>query len=175
MIINNIKNKILGNRSKTNGGYTLVELVFYVSLFAVLTLSVINAMITMTKSFRETSINVQLTQSSNIMERISREVRQASAVTVSSPTNITLTTTDSAGSPKTVQFILSGSNIQLLENGASVGNLNSPRIVVTGLTFTEITTVEGKALKIFFTVRSTTDTQGRLIDFYDTVVLRGGY
>jgi type II secretory pathway pseudopilin PulG len=171
----NLKNKKFARRLQRNSGYTLVELLFYISLFAVLTLSVINAMVTMTKAFRETAVQVELTQSSSIIERISREVRNASTVTVTSASNITINTTDEAGAAKTVQFMLSGTNVQLLENSVLTGNLNSPNIRVSALTFTEITTTEGKALKIFMTVNSVNDSQGRSVDFYNTVGLRQSY
>jgi type II secretory pathway pseudopilin PulG len=158
-----------------NGGYTLVELLFYISLFSILALLVINSLLVMTKAFRETSIHVELTQSSNIIERMSREIRNASVVTVASADNITINTTDGAGATKTVQFLLSGTNLQLLENGVLTGNLNSPNIRVSALTFTEITTTEGKALKIFLTVDSRNDIQARSVDFYNTVGLRQSY
>jgi type II secretory pathway pseudopilin PulG len=175
MIINNFKNKKFANGSQRSGGYTLVELLFYISLFSVLTLLVINSMITMTKAFRETSIHVELTQSSAIIERISREIRNASAVTVTSASDITLNTTDGAGTAKTVQFNLSGTNVRLTENGTLTGNLNSPNITISALSFTEITTTEGRALKIFMTVSSVNDPQARSVDFYNTVVLRQSY
>jgi len=55
-------------------GYAILELLFYISFFTVLALVVINAMIAMAKSFRETAIYAELDQSANIMERMSREI-----------------------------------------------------------------------------------------------------
>ncbi len=184
MIINNFKNKKFLQHTRSRDGYTLVELLFYVSLFAVMTLLVINSMLTMTKAFRETSVNVELTQSSTILERISREVRNASVVTVTSvtPGNITINTTDETGTAKTMQFLLSGMNVQLWENSTAtggvntfIGNLNSPSIRATTLTFNKITTTEGEALKILLTVNSIKDSQGKSVDFYNTVALRQSY
>ena len=132
-------------------------------------------MITMTRSFRETGIQGELVQSGTIMEKISREIRQAHDINSITATNLNLDSTDSAGVDKTVQFVLSGNNLQFVENGVLVGNLNSPNIVVTGLTFTQITTVEGKAVKVALSVRSSNDQLNRVVDFYDTISLSGSY
>ncbi|HBA45878.1 hypothetical protein A2W67_00595 [Candidatus Nomurabacteria bacterium RIFCSPLOWO2_02_40_28] len=156
-------------------GYAILELLFYIAFFAILSLVVINAMIVMTRSFRETSIQGELIQSGVIMERISREVRQAYNISSISATDLNLDSTDNGGANKTVEFLLSGTDIQLLENGVLTGNLNTLNITVTALTFTQITTTKGKAVKIAFTVRSSNDKLNRTQDFYDTIVLRGIY
>ncbi len=158
-----------------NKGYAILELLFYIALFAILSIVVINSMIVMARSFRETAVQAELVQSGTVMERISREVRQAYNISSISASDLKLNTTDDAGANKTVEFLLSGSNIQLLENNVLTGNLNTPNITVTNLTFTPITTVKGKAVKISLTLKSNNDTLSRLQDFYDTIVLRGSY
>ena len=156
-------------------GYAILELLFYIAFFAILSLVVINAMIVMTRSFRETSIQGELIQSGVIMERISREVRQAYNISSISATDLNLDSTDNGGANKTVEFLLSGTDIQLLENGVLTGNLNTPNIAVTALTFTQVTTTKGKAVKVALTVKSNNDALARTQDLYDTIVLRGIY
>ncbi|MBI2627594.1 hypothetical protein HYW72_01540 [Candidatus Nomurabacteria bacterium] len=156
-------------------GYAILELLFYIAFFAIFSLIVINAMITMTKSFRETSIYGELAQSGVIMERMSREIRQAYDISSIGANNLKLNTKDDAGANKTIEFLLSGFNLQLLENNIFTGNLNAPNIAVTVLAFSQITTVKGKAVKIFLTVKSNNDALNRTFDFYDTIVLRGAY
>lgn len=161
--------------SQQKSGYAILELLFYIIFFSILSLVVINAMVTMTRSFRETAIQAELVQSGVIMERISREIRASYDISSISASDLNLNTKDDAGANKTVEFLLSGSNIQFLENSVLTGNLNTPNIVVTGLTFTQVTTVKGKAVKILLTVKSNNDKLNRTQDFYDTVVLRGDY
>ena len=156
-------------------GYAILELLFYIAFFAILSLVVINAMIVMTRSFKETSIQGELIQSGVIMERISREVRQAYNISSISATDLNLDSTDNGGANKTVEFLLSGTDIQLLENGVLTGNLNTPNIAVTALTFTQVTTTKGKAVKVALTVKSNNDALARTQDLYDTIVLRGIY
>lgn len=152
-------------------GYAILELLFYVSFFAVLSLVVINSMIIMAQSFRETVIHAELAQSGSILERMSREIRQANDISSISASDLALNT----GANKTMEFKFISPNIQLWDNGSNIGNLNSPNIIVTNLAFTQITTAKGKAVKIILTVRSGNDKLNRVFDFYDTVVLRGSY
>jgi hypothetical protein len=153
-----------------NNGYALVELLFYIS-----SLVIVNALVVMTRSFRETNVLADLQNGSNIIERISREVRKAESISTISASDLKINTTDDAGASKTIEFLLSGSNVQILENNTLTGNLNSPSLSVTGLSFTQISTTSGVAIKMLLTVRSNKDTLGRTVDFYDTISLRGSY
>ena len=155
-------------KNKNKNGYALLELLFYISFFAVLTIVVINAMIIMARSFKETTIQAEFVQSGTIMERMSREIRQAASASVVSATDLKLDT-------NRIGFNLSGADIQLLENGTLTGTLNAPNITVTALAFTSITTAKSKAVRIVLTLKADDDASGRLVNFYDTVVLRGSY
>ncbi|MES2023384.1 MAG: hypothetical protein V4439_01750 [Patescibacteria group bacterium] len=164
------KNKKLIN----SGGYALVETIFYIAILGILSTAVISALVTMGKTFKETVAQTALLQSSSIMERMSREVRQDYSATLVSSTDLILK--DSAGVNKT-EFKLSGTDLQLLEGSGLTftGNLNSPNVTVTALSFTQITTTQGKAFKVVMSVRYTLGSVVRTADFYDTVTLRGSY
>lgn len=163
------------NIKKTSSGYFLVEALFYISLLAIFSIAIVNSIIVMTKSFKETAVQAELMQGGAIIERISREIKQANSISTISAGDLKLNTKDSAGAAKTVEFLLSGSNIQLLENSVLSGNLNTSNLAVSNLTFTQVVTANGEAVKVFLTLSSTHDVLGRAHDFYDTAVLRGGY
>lgn len=129
----------------------------------------------MTRSFKETTLQAELLQSGSIMERMSREIRQAYGISSISATDLNLNSTDTTGANKTVEFTLSGTDIHFLENSTLTGNLNTPNIVITALTFTQITTATGNAVKISLSLRSSDDNLSRVFDLNDTVVLRGNY
>ena len=161
---------------KSNSGYSLLELVFYISLFTFLSLVVINSVLVMTRSLKETSFYSQLQTGGSMMGTISREVRRATSINSISSSDLVLNTTDDAGDSKTVEFVLSSANIQFLENDVFTGNLNSFGVAVGSLSFTEIDMRNGgKAIKIFFTISLNSDLSGQSYDFYDTIVLRSGY
>lgn len=168
------ENKIVFKK-RGSRGYTLIELLFYIAIFSLISLLVIDAMLTMARSFKETSIYAELSQGGAIMERMSREIRQANSINSISSTSLKLNTKDTGGADKTVEFRLSGTDIEFYENDTLSGDLNSPNIVVTALSFTEITTVEGKTVKAALSIRSSHDKLSRVHDFYNTIVLRGDY
>jgi len=160
---------------KVKGGYTLVEILFYIALFSVLTLAIIDSFVTMTKAFKEISIQSDLVQSSLAIERMSREIRQAYGINSITTSDLKLNTKDELDNNETVRFLLSGSDIQLFENDVLTGNLNTPNIQVVNLSFTQITTVNGNAIKISLSVKSGRDMTNRVENFYNTVLLRGDY
>jgi len=162
-------------KSKTKDGYAVLELLFYIAFFTIFSLLIINAIITMASSFKETSIQAEFVQSGNIMEKMSREIRQAYGINTISGSDLILNTKDDTGANKTVEFKFVGQNIELWDAGSNMGNLNAPKTIITALSFTQITTTKGKAVKIFLTLRSSNDVLGRTQDFYNTIVLRGSY
>ena len=156
-------------------GFTILEVFFYIIIFAVFSIVAIDALITMTRSFKETAVYADLAIGSSMMEKISREIREAYGINAITATSLRLNTTDEQGANKIVEFSLSGSDIQFLENDMLIGNLHSSDIVATDLSFSEITTALGKAVKVSFSIRSASDPQNRVYDFYDTVGLRESY
>ena len=144
-----------------NKGYAMLEILFYIALFAILSIAVIDAMIMMTKSFRETTIHKELIQGGNIMEKITREIRQASEINSISTNNIKFSTTNLDGTSKTIEFSLSGTDIRFLENDVFIGNLNTTNVSVLALNFTQINTTKGNAVKISLRVKSNHDLQNR--------------
>lgn len=109
------------------------------------------------------------------MEKISHEIKQAYDINSISSTSLVLNTKDASGNNKTVQFNSSGDDILFTDNGTLVGALNNPNIQISNLSFTQISTLQGKEVKIFFTVNAIDDAQNKTYDFYDTVILRGTY
>jgi hypothetical protein len=162
------------NKSKKSG-YSVLELIFYIALFVLLSIAVMNAILVMTKSFKETAVYSELLDSGSTMERMSREIKQATGINSISATDLVLNSKDDNDVDITIEFLLSGSNVQLIENGVLTGNLNSSNIVVTSLSFTQIDTVKGSAVKLALSARSSRDSLSRVQDFYDTIVLRGDY
>ncbi len=160
---------------KKQAGFTLVEMLFYVALFSVVSLILIKAIITMVASFRETQITADINQANQIIERVSREIRQADSINTISTSSIKLDTTDSSGNAATIAFTLSGTNLELRENDVLIGNLNSTNLALNSLSFTQITTTQSEAVKFTMTVHSSRYGSTRTANFYDTLVLRGSY
>ena len=162
-------------KNKNSQGYAILELIFYISFFAVLSIAVISSMLTMSRSFKETAIYLKASRGAEIIERMVRETRNANAINTISTTSLKLNTTNGAGVATTVEFTLAGTDIELRENNSLIGDLDAPNITIESLSFTEITTTAGKAIKMQLSVSLGDDPLNRTFDFYDTVVLRGSY
>jgi len=135
-------------------GYAILELLFYVAFFSVLTLTVVSALLSMSKTFKETSRQAEILRGSAILERISSEIRQASAIDSISTTNLQLNQ-DNAGVISIAEFSLAGTDLEFRRDGGLVGDLNPPNLLVSALNFTQITTAAGQAVKRSMTSSAT--------------------
>ncbi len=163
------------NNLKNKNGYAILETLLYISFFAILSIAVINAMVSMMKSFKENRIQSELIEGSYLMEKISREIRQSSDIVSLNLNELILKKIDSANSEIYVKFLLNNNNIQFFENNVLIGNLNSANLKVNDLSFFGINTIKGKALKFSLNVQVSFDVLNRDRDFYNSVILRGSY
>lgn len=169
-------------KTQNKNGFSLIEIMVYLAIFTTLSILVINSFIVILSSFNTTSMNRKLLESGTIsMERISREIRYAKNIDIvnsflgSNPGALQLNSTDSSGNFMTVKFINENSNLNLYKNDNLEGNLLGQNISVTNLIFSRITTTESEAVKIEMTLQYSGGNNIKSENFYDTIVLRGGY
>ena len=166
------------NRQK---GFTLIESLIYLALFVLLSTVLIDSLLMMHKAYSETRINRDLLESASVsMERMTREVRGGTSLNVSASMFaatsgvLAINTTDSGGASKTEQFALVSNAVQFTENGVVSGNLTGANVSVDSLTFRNITTIKGSAVKIEMSLHSLIDPT-RIMSLSDTVAMRGAY
>lgn len=169
------------NHKSYSQGVSAVELILYITLFAVLSVVVLNSLIVTMRSFSEVRSNHDLLNGGLYsMERMTREIRNAESVDILGSTLgvnsgvLALTTRDISGNPKTVIFSKSGTSLIISENGVT-GTLTGQNVDITNLVFYQTTTVKGSVIKIEMTVQDNRSPSGRSENFYNTVALRGGY
>lgn len=169
-------------KNKLQKGYTLIETIVYLSIFALVSVLVINSFITVSYSYSSVRSNNDLLESGSFaMERMSREIRQAKTISVanstlsSSPGVLELNSTDSSGNAFIVKFSVSNGALNVYENNTLVGNILGSNVSVTNLVFRRITTTKGEAVKIEMTLQDTRSKTTSIEKFYDTVILRGAY
>ena len=166
---------MIKNIKKTNAGDSLVEVIFYVALFAILSVVLLDILITMTGLSMATMVDRDIMQGSTIMENISRGLKQANNFSFASNI-LTVNTKDDSGNPKTITYTFSNNNIQTTDSVlGDLGNLNIPNISVDSFNVSMINTLQGKAAKINLTIESNRDSENNTEDFEDTVILRGSY
>ena len=90
-------------------GFSIAEIIIYLAIFTMVSILVINSFITITKSFTTTHTNRDLLESGiTSMERMSREIRQASSIDLAGSSLSTgilqLNSTDGASNPVVINF-----------------------------------------------------------------------
>lgn len=167
-----IKNK---NRNK---GYTLVETLFYVALFALLAITVTNSLIRMGKSFKEVVIYKNVLQNSSIVETLTRDIRQSFGVqgVNTNGNNLIIKIFDiNTNAEKTVEYRLVGNNLAFYQNNTFISNLNHSSVTVKSLSFVRTNTSEGEYVSFSIVLGHGSDSSNRDFNFQNTIVLRDGY
>lgn len=162
---------------KHRGGYSLLELVIYIGLFALLSIVIMKSLVVVMKTYTTAQAYRRLqANGSLVMERITREMRDASVISGSSvfgshPGTLSLSGSDGSETEHTVSFSVASNGVRVTENGVT-GTLTTNEVIVNNLVFRKITTTVGEGVKIELTL---TTANGHIVTakFYDTVLLRG--
>lgn len=170
-------------RNSKQKGYSIIEMVVYLSIFAIMSVVVINSFIVILKSFNTSRINRNLLESGSIaMERIGREIRETKTINVANstfgtnPGILQLDSLNVTGYPDSViRFVVSNGALNIYENGVLIGNLLGQNVTVSSLIFRRMTNTNSEAIKIEMTLQTVSGNTTRLENFYSTVVLRGLY
>jgi type II secretory pathway pseudopilin PulG len=158
-------------------GYSLIELVIYISLFVLIAVVVIQSLIYAMKTY-STARNYRTLQrnAETTLSRLTTEIRSAKAVSTSSSSFgttsgvLALTGIDSAGLPYNPTFSLDNGIARVVVGGVSTP-LASSEVTFSELTFWNIITTNSDAVKIKTTL-STTRPPFITKTFYTTVILR---
>jgi type II secretory pathway pseudopilin PulG len=158
---------------KQKKGFTLLEMVLYMTLLAVIFLVVINTTLSFKSSYRELGA-LRLTEHSGIdsMERMTRDIRAASTADTSVSGELTLTATAN-GNSTTTRFYLQSSVLKVDVNGTYSGPLSVASASVTSLTFNKITNTNSTAVKVDLTIQGTDGPATSTKSYHSTIVLKG--
>lgn len=163
---------------KLKNAFSIIEIIIYLAIFTIVSIVVINSFIIVLSSFTTIRINHDLLGSGSMaMERISREIRQASSIDVVNTTSevLQLNSTDSSGNIVVIKFAKEGDALNIYKDGNIVGNILASNIILNSISFDRIVTTKGEGLKIKIVLQNTGGKIERIENFYNTVVLRGGY
>lgn len=167
---------------KKEKGISLIEVVIYVGLFSLLSVFTIDALFQTARSFSSIRIARDINDSSaKIIERMVHDIRGATSVDVvnstfdANPGRLTLNTVSASGTPKTVEYFLSGNALHIRENGVDMGSLLSSRTSISGVLFHYINSGTTVAIKIDLFVTAMRGELSATEHFYDTIILRGTY
>ena len=164
---------------KNNKGYSMVELLIYVSLMAVIILVVVNTVISFTKTYKEVGALRAVEHSANdAMERMTRDIRAASTITNAystlgtSPGVLTIVATANTVST-TTKFYIQNNILKMDINGVYYGPLSLSNAQVTNLVFNDLNSGISHAVKIDMTIQATVGTITKTKTYHSTIILRG--
>lgn len=167
---------------KKNKGFTLVEMIIYVAILAIVSVIAINATLAMLRAFSDIRVSRDVNNTATVMlERIAREVRGATSVDTGqsilgvNPGVLILNTKDSGGNDTTIEFSITNNLMRVKEGGVDKGALNSGSVVVDNIVYYLVSGVNSDAVKIEMQLTGKRGSVQKTRKFYDTVVLRGSY
>jgi prepilin-type N-terminal cleavage/methylation domain-containing protein len=165
---------------KHRNGFSLVEMIIYMAILAMMLLVIINTLFIISTSQRTVKSSKTIENSGIFsLERMVRDIRNATSVDTnqsilgSHPGVLVLNGTDVNGNSHVVKFYLSTSTLHVVDNSVDQGALTETGTKVTNLVFTLINTTKSSAVRIQMTLESGTSTYYRSEKFYSTAILRG--
>jgi Tfp pilus assembly protein PilW len=168
--------------SRTQKGFTLVELLVYMTVLVLMLVAVVGAVTGFARFYKRIAAGQSIARSgSYAMERMTREIRNAQTIDQTGsalgahPGRLTVVTPVSTGVTRSSEFSIVGNELRLSQDGVVTGTLTTPGTVVENLVFYRIATTTSEAVRIILTLSKTTGTTTVSASFYDTAVLRGSY
>lgn len=169
---------------KQGNGYTLIELVIYVGIVAVVALVVTNSILILNRTLTSFRLERRLaTSSETAMRRIVREAHLASDIYASSSLGVSLGVLSLASQEseedaavKDVMIYVSGGVLTLRRATGPAVALTASGVTVTNLVFRQITNSSvSKSVKVELTLRASAGNASTTRSYYTTTLLRGAY
>ena len=177
-----IGSKLAARRSLLVAGFSLVEMVIYIGLLALMLLSLLAAVNLMSRSWKVAQGHTALAAAGSIaMERIMHDVRGATSVDsagssfVASSSILKLSSIDSSGNATTTTFSVTRGMLYANLGAAASTSLLMSGVGVQAFTAYHITTTNSESVRIVLQLVAATTTATTTATFYDTAVLRGSY
>lgn len=160
--------------TKGNEGFSLIEMLAYISILVFMLVIILEVVISITSSGRIiTSIRNIENSAILSMERITREIRQADSINLTQSTLGThpgkLVLIDSTN---TTEFYISNNMIFIKKNGVELGSLTATGTKVTNLKFSRFATSTSEGIRVEMRLESGTSTHYRTETFYNSATIR---
>ena len=155
-------------------GYSLLELVIYIGLFAVIAVVIIRSLVVTMKTYANAQSYRRLQNNGElVMERIVREVRASESVSSGTynthPGALTLSQ-NTSGVEESVGFSVANNKVQVTVEGVTT-TLSTDQVQVSNLVFRSFVTPHSSGIKTELTL-TTTSAPIVSATFYSTTLLR---
>jgi len=168
---------IFPNNTKKGKGFSLVEMVIYLSIMTVITLVIVQSIVIILRSNKQSFNNNVIENSAvSVLERIKRETRRAREVDLLNSNlslgQLQMNVFEEDGNLSTAKIVLDEhGKVEVYEGGTLMGPLTVSGATVTTLSFTLIQTEKSEAIRTTLVIKSGDKTG----TFYSTEILRGSY
>lgn len=161
--------KILVVVNEMQKGFTLVEIILYVGIMAIVFSAIVPFTWSVIENGSKSAVQQEVFDNARfISEKIKFEVLRASGIATVSANSLSLT--DFAPDTTTV-IDLSGGNVRINKNGGGAVNLNSQNVAVSDLTFTNYSSTDNRTKNVDFTL--TASESGVRQEFHSSISIRG--
>lgn len=170
------------NAPKNARGYTLVELLVYASLVALLFGVVIQTAITISSVYKTSRAYLDINSAAiTAFSALSRDIRRASSIDQvnstfnSSGGKLVLLMKQPDGTNNSTAYYVANNRVEVDQNGVYSGDVTQSDLDVSDLTFRQFIQGSTTAVRIEMTVVPNASSSVPALNFYGTYVLRGSY
>jgi type II secretory pathway pseudopilin PulG len=164
---------------KNNPGYSLVEMIIYISVLSIISILSINTILSFTRSYRDLgALRIVEHSGTDAMERMTRDIRSASSIDMANSSFGTnpgilsiITTVDGVSTVK--KFYVQDNIIKVDVGGTYFGPLTLSNASVTSLTFRQLNSGISDAVKIDMTISGTVGEITKTNTYHSTIILKG--
>jgi type II secretory pathway pseudopilin PulG len=157
---------------KLKAGFSLMEMIVYISIMALIMVVVVNTLIVIISTQRDIK-NLRAIEQSAIsaFDRIIREVRDANSVQ-SASSSLVLNSTDDLGTPITVEFSVNSGVLEFKTDNGTSSPLTNSQVTVVSSTFYHIIEGSDSTVKVEMTLEAGQGQFFRSENFYTSATFR---
>lgn len=142
---------------KKNKGFTIVEIIAYFSILAIVSTLVITSIINLFKNYNIVKINQEIEYNAiSILDKLTRDVRDANKINIQNSSfsvaqgSLSLDISSSTNSLITnnVKFYLENNKIKYMQDGVYFGNLSTNSVAVSSFKIFYINASSSEAIKV---------------------------
>lgn len=173
----------LKNPRRASFGFSVMEMLIYIAILAVISVLAVNSILIIIKSFNQYRLLRFINAAGQMsMERIIREIRLAGDIDETGsvfdihPGRLKLNTVDpDTETSTTMEFFVSSDVLMLKKGETNAIPLTSDNVSLANLTFRKISASSAKAVKIEMEIRSENGDFSKAEKFNNGAVLRKSY
>jgi prepilin-type N-terminal cleavage/methylation domain-containing protein len=166
-------------RANSKAGFSLIEMVIYIAILALMLSVIVSVIYSLTQSNRQIRTTRLIENSAMIvLERIEREIREAETLIEGSsvfdvhPSSLTLSGEAQGGGLETTEIDFANGRIYLHQGGVDLGAISDPDVTVDSLIFRHFESGEVEGVRVELTFSAGTSTHLRTENFYSSILLR---